>query len=530
MLDVLIENGRILDGCGNPWFRGDIGIQEGRIVQIGALRGKKAKTQIDAQDWIVAPGFIDIHCHCDAVPFVSPREEGRILQGITTETIGNCGVSLAPVESATLGILQKYVAPFCFEAPLEWNWRTLSDFLDRIEKRQSFTNIASWVGHGTVRIAVMGMDNRRPTAKELSQMKQRIRQSMDDGAFGLSSGLIYPPGVYSDAEEMIELCKTVAEKGGVYTTHIRNEYDLVLEAVKEAIEVAEQSGAPTIIAHHKTAGKRNWGKSRQTLQLIAEARERGTDVVCDAYPYEAGSTFLWAVLPPWAQEGGIGKMLERLRSPSDRKRIKENFIRGIPGWPNLVEGSGWEGIMVSSCKRNKGWEGKTIQQIALARQVDPADALLDILWEEEAEVLMVIFGMAEEDVAAILKHPAVMVGSDAIPSVGKPHPRFFGTFPRILGKYVREGQTLELSEAVRKMTSMPAQRLGLPDRGKIQIGMWADIVIFDPQAIGDRATYADPRQYPTGIHYVLVNGQIAVQHGKTTGILAGKVLRKKPCQ
>jgi N-acyl-D-aspartate/D-glutamate deacylase len=528
MYDMVIENGWILDGSGNPCFRGDMGIQNGKIVQIGLLRGMNAKQKIDAQGRVVAPGFIDIHCHSDAVPFVSPREEGRILQGITTETIGNCGVSLAPIAAATKEMLKKYVGPFCCEAPLAWNWQTMGELLHRLEERKNFTNIASWVGHGTVRIAVLGMENRKPTAGELSQMKKLVLQALEEGAFGLSSGLIYPPGVYSETAEMIELCKEVAEKGGVYTTHMRNEHDLVLEAVEETIEVAEKSRVSTIIAHHKTAGKRNWGKSRQTLKLIEEARGRGMDIVCDAYPYEAGSTFLWAVLPPWAQEGGIGKMLERLRNLQDRKRMKENFVHGLPGWANLVEGSGWDGILVSSCPKNKGLEGRTVQEIADSRHVDPPDALFDILLEEDADVLMVIFGQAEDDVTYILTHPVVMVGSDAIPSAGKPHPRFFGTFPRILGKYVREERRLSLPDAVRKMTSMPAQRLGLADRGMIKVGMWADIVIFDPATIGDAATYADPRQYPTGISYVLVNGQIAVRHGKTTGALGGKVLRKKP--
>lgn len=528
MFDLLIENGMIIDGSGNPWFWADLGIEKGKIARIGSLKGQKTKEKIDARGWTVAPGFIDIHCHSDAVPFFLPREEGRILQGITTETIGNCGVSLAPVWPATKEILQKYTAPFCAETPLPWDWQTQGDFLSRIEGHKLLSNVASWVGHGTIRIAVMGMENRKPTSTELAQMKMLTAQALDEGSFGLSSGLIYPPGVYSDREEMIELCRIVAEKNGIYTTHMRNEYDLVLEAVQEAIEVTEKSGVSTIIAHHKTAGQRNWGKSRHSLRLIEEARSRGVDIVCDAYPYEAGSTFLWAVLPPWAQEGGIGKMLDRLRRPEDRKRIKDNFLHGLPGWANLVEGSGWEGIRVSSCQKNKSLEGKNIKEIALSRQVDPADALFDILLEEDADVLMVIFGMAEDDVQYILRHPAVMVGSDAIPSTGKPHPRFFGTFPRILGKYVREEKILTLPEAVRKMTSMPAQRLGIRNRGMILEGMWADLVIFDPLTVGDKATYTNPRQYPTGISYVLVNGQVAVREGRWTGALAGQVLRKNP--
>jgi len=529
MYDILIENGRILDGSGNPWFKGDIGIKDGKMAQIGALKGQNAREKIDSKGLIIAPGFIDIHNHSDAVPFVSPREEGRILQGITTEIIGNCGVSLAPVFKETQDLLKKYVGPFCFEAPLRWDWRTLEDFLNRLEEVKNFTNMGAWVGHGAIRIAVMGFDNRQPTGKELAKMKELVTQAMDEGAYGLSSGLIYPPGVYSDPDEMTELCKMVAEKGGVYTTHMRNEQDLVIDSVKETINVAEKSGVSTIIAHHKTNGRKNWGKSRQTLELIDEARDRGLDITCDVYPYIASSTFLWALLPPWVQEGGIGKLLERLHRKEHRQQIKEDFIQGIPGWPNLVEGSGWDGILISSCKKNKSLEGKNLQQLADARKTEPAEVLFDILLEEEGDVLMVLFGMSEEDVTKILKHPAAMVGSDAIPSTGKPHPRYFGAFPRILRKYVREDKALSLQEAVRKMTSMPAQKLGLRDRGMIREGMWADIVIFDPQTVEDRATFTDPRQYPAGIPYVLVNGQVAVREGEVTGTLAGKVLRKGRC-
>jgi N-acyl-D-amino-acid deacylase len=325
---------------------------------------------------------------------------------------------------------------------------------------------------------------------------------------------------------MIELCKVAAEKGGVYTTHMRNEQDLVIDSVKETITVAEKSGISAIIAHHKTNGKKNWGKSRQTLQLIDEARDRGLDISCDVYPYIASSTFLWALLPPWVQEGGLDKLLERLRGKENRKRIKENFINGLPGWPNLVEASGWDGILVSSARKNKDLEGKTLQELAEARKTEPAEALFDVLLEEDANVLMVLYGMAEEDVTRILAHPAAMVGSDAIPSTGKPHPRYFGTFPRILSKYVREDKAFSLQEAIRKMTSMPAQKLGLQDRGMLKAGMWADVAVFDPKTVKDQATFTNPRQYPAGIPYVLVNGQFVVRKGKVTGTLPGKVLRK----
>lgn len=526
MYDILIENGRIADGSGNPWFQGDIGIKDSKIVAIGALKGEKAKERLDVRGLMVSPGFIDIHTHADALPFLSPREEGRILQGITSDTIGNCGISFAPMFEGTLQLLKKYVAPFCMDAPLPWDWQTMGDLLKRIEEKKSITNIAAMVGHGAIRIAVMGMDDRDPTSNELGKMKELTAQALDDGAVGFSSGLIYPPGVYSKTDEMVELCKVVAQKGGFYITHMRNESDGVFDAVKETIGVAERSGVSTIIAHHKTMGRKNWGKSRETLRMIEEARERGIDIICEAYPYVMSSTFLHALLPSWAQEGGVLKLLDRLRVPENRRRIKEEFEKGIPGWANLYEAAGWDGILIASVKKKKDLEGKTVEQIANTRKVEPAEVVFDVLLEEDGDVMMVCFGMSEEDVTNILKHPISMVGSDSLPCPGKPHPRTFGAFPRILSKYVRQDQALTLPDAIRKMTAMPAQRLGLTDRGVLKLGMWADITVFDPQTVEDKATIAEPRQYPTGIPYVLVNGQIAVREGRFTGALAGKVLRK----
>ena len=325
---------------------------------------------------------------------------------------------------------------------------------------------------------------------------------------------------------MIELCKVAGRWGGIYTTHMRGETDMVIDSVKESILVAERSGAAVEISHHKTAGRDNWGKSVQTLGLIDEARQRGVDVTCDVYPYIAASTILGALLPPWVHEGGVEKLLERLRVAENRRRIAHEIESGLPGWENYVKASGWENIIIASCGRNKDCEGKSIADIAASRGASPADAVCDLMIEETADVLMVFFMMCEDDVALIMKHPAVMIASDAIPSAGKPHPRYFGTFPRVLAKYVREDKVLSLPEAVRKMTSMPAQRLGIRDRGLLKEGMWADITIFDPDSVEDKATYMNPQQYAAGIEYVLVNGQIAVEAGKYTGALAGKVLRK----
>jgi len=527
MFDVLIENGRILDGAGNPWFRGDIGIRGGKIAQIGSLKKEQAAERIDASGLAVAPGFIDIHSHSDVVPLMASQDTGKILQGVTTEVVGVCGVTVTPFSPKNIELLKKYCAPFFTGANLTWDWPEVKDFLQAVEKARPIVNFGMFAGHGTIRIAVMGFEDRDPTAAELEQMKELAVRAVEQGAFGMSSGLVYPPGIFAKPGEIIEICRAIADAGAIYESHIRNETDGVAEAVSEAIEVAEKAGIPVQIAHHKTAGIRNWGKSAETLRLIDAARDRGLDVTFDVYPYVAASTSLVSLLPPWTHEGGIKKLLGRLESGENRARISRELEEGLPGWQNFYKASGWDKIIVSSCRKNKGYEGKTLLEIAAAKGIGPAEALFDVLLEEDGDVLMVLFMMAEEDVAAILRHPAAMIGSDGLYSSGKPHPRYYGTFPRVLGKYVRQDKVLSLAEAVRKMTSAPARRLGLKDRGLLLEGMAADIVAFDPATVEDRATYMDPQQPPVGIEYVLVNGQVAVRRGEYTGVLAGKVLRKK---
>jgi N-acyl-D-amino-acid deacylase len=525
--DILITDGYVFDGSGNPWIKGDIGIKNGRISEIGALPGAKAEERINAAGLAVSPGFIDFHCHSDALPFIAPVETAKILQGVTTETIGHCGFSLAPVFSNTLDLLQKYASFLCLGRSLPWNWQSLGDLLNRMEERPYVTNIASLVGHGTIRIAAMGFADREPMAEELAFMEKLLSQAFADGAFGLSFGLPYPPGIFSHGPEILALCRVAAREGGFFTVHMRSERGEVLDSVAEVIAIGEGSGAPAIISHHKTFGRENWGKSRQTLRLIEEARERGVDITCDAYPYIASNTVLRSLLPPWAHEGGVEKLIERLRSLDNRLRLRHEMNEGLPGWESPGKSAGWENVIISSCKKNKTSEGKNIQELASLKKIEPAEAIFDLLIEEEGDALMVVFGMSEEDVAYILKHPAVMVASDGIPSDGKPHPRYFGTFPRVLGKYVREEKLMGLPEAIRKITSMPAQRLGLQDRGMLKEGMWADITIFDAQEVKDKSSFVDPHTPPVGIQYVLVNGQVAVRDGHFTGTHAGEVLRKK---
>jgi N-acyl-D-amino-acid deacylase len=525
--DILIADGYIFDGTGNPWIKGDIGIKDGRIAAIGALREVQAQESIDASGLAVAPGFIDFHCHSDALPFVIPEEQGKILQGVTTETIGHCGFSLAPVFATTQDLLQKYTAFLCCGRAIPWNWQSLKDFLSRMDEKPLVTNIASLVGHGTIRIAAMGFADREPMPEEMALMEKLVSQAFAEGAFGLSFGLSYPPGMFSRTPEMVALCRVAAEKSGFFTVHMRSEREQVLASVAETIAVCERSGAPAVISHHKTSGRENWGKSRQTLQLIDDARNRGLDITCDAYPYLASSTVLRSLLPPWAHEGGVEKLLDRLRFPENRLRLKEEMAQGLPDWESSSKSSGWENVIISSCNKNKALEGKNILELAGLKKIDPADAVFDLLIEEEGDALMVVFGMSEDDVAHILKHPAVMIASDGIPSEGKPHPRYFGTFPRFLGKYVREERAMNLPEAIRKITSMPAQRLGLKDRGMLKEGMWGDVTIFDAKKVEDKSSYMDPHHSPSGIEYVLVNGRVAVRGSHFTGTRAGKVLRKQ---
>ena len=526
LFDIVIENGRVVDGAGNPWFKGDIGIKDGRIARIGSLKNAPARERIDATGLYVSPGFIDIHSHSDAMPFMQNPDTGKLLQGVTTELVGNCGVSMTPWSPKNLDLLKKYFTPFSHDTPLSWDWPKAKDLVEAAEKTHPVLNFGYLVGHGAIRIAVMGNADREPTAAELEKMKALAVESVRDGAFGMSSGLVYPPGMYSKPEEIIAICKAIAPLGGIYTTHMRSETDEVAAAVQEAIEVADKAGIPVQISHHKTAGVANWGKSAETLKLISEARAGGLDVTFDVYPYTSASTALAILLPPWALEGSDQEVIARLKSPDSRARIKKELETGLPGWQNTYKASGWDKILIAWTKNNKSYEGKTMAEIAAQKGLDPADALFSVLLEEEGAPFMIVFMMHEDDITAIMQHPAAMIASDGVLSAGKPHPRYYGTFPRVLGKYVRQDKKLNLEEAIHKMTSAPAQRLSIRDRGLIKEGMWADITVFNADTVEDKATYLKPQQAPAGIEYVLVNGNVEVRKGKYTGQRAGMVLRR----
>ena len=533
--DAIIRNACIIDGSGNPWFKGDLAIYAGKIAKIGRLPTQPAERTIDAQGQFVCPGFIDIHSHSDVtIPF-NRLVESSVRQGITTMVVGSCGISVAPVEKKNEHLLQRYISPFLpSEQKLKMEWSSFGEYLKWQEKKGCSTNIVGLVGHGTIRIAAMGFEERRPTNAELQEMKNLVEEAMRSGAFGMSTGLIYPPGIFSETTELIELSKVVAKYEGVYFSHIRGEGATLLEAVKEAITIGEEAGLPVQISHHKAAGKVNWGKTVETLKMMEEARERGVDVTFDQYPYSAAMTTLATLLPPWAHEGGMEKTLERLRNPSQREKMRKDIEQGILGWQNWIGDCGWDNITVSSVvsERNKFLEGKNLTEIAALRKKDEFTALCDLLLEEQGNATMVMHAMNEEDVRRVMKHHLQMIGTDAwsvapygVLGGGKPHPRFYGTYPRVLGKYVREEKVLTLEEAVRKGTSFPAQRLQLEDRGMIREGFWADLVIFNPARILDKATFTDPHNYPEGIEYVLVNGEVVLEKESHNGKLAGKILK-----
>jgi len=535
--DIAVVNGKILDGTGNPWFNGDIGIIRDRIVKIGRIDTRDAKRAIDASEKAVCPGFIDAHSHSDMSIIFDPRCESTIRQGITTLVAGQCGMSLAPINPKFEGLLKRDLAPFLPRTRIQLPWRTFKQYLARMNRLRLTCNTFHLVGHGTVRIAAMGFEERDPTLRELDAMRAIVAEAMKAGAVGMSSGLIYPPGVFSKTIELIELARVVAKYGGVYFSHIRGEGGTLINAVKEAIEIGETAGTPVHISHHKAAGRRAWGKTKETLQLMESARSRSVDVTYDQYPYTAGMTSLATLLPPWVHEGGMDKLLERLRDDETWMKIRRELQTGTPDRESMLNEAGWKRIIVSSVRSEslKRLEGKSINQVAkLLRKRDEFAALRDLLLEERGEVTMIIFHMDESDVEYAMRGRYQMFGTDSwsvsptgLLSKGKPHPRFYGTYPRILGRYVREKRILQLEDAVRRMTSFPAQRIGLKDRGIIREGFYADIVIFNPETINDKATYDQPSQFPDGIDRVLVNGQIVADSDGLTRARPGRILRKE---
>jgi N-acyl-D-amino-acid deacylase len=531
-LDLLIANASVVDGTGNPGYRAHIGIAAGKIAGIGrAIGSSSAARTIDAEGMTVCPGFIDTHSHDDAYLLVNPCGDDKVRQGVTTDVIGNCGFSLAPISDEhrddlrnTLTIMGgKYL-------PEEiWKLSSFNEFLTILESAELGINVVPLVGHGTIRIAVVGFENRAPTDSELADMKQLTAEAMQAGAFGLSSGLIYVPANYAGTDEVIELARVAGQFNGIYTTHMRNEGDQQMAAIDETLRIAAEAGIAAHISHHKVFGRRNWGQSKQTLKSLAAARASGLAVTCDQYPYPAGSTILAAALPPHIQAQGPRVFAEKLKDPAVRQAVIDEIENGsdVP-WENFIKGAGFENIVISVAPRHGQFIGKSIAQIAEMTTKSPYDVFFDLLIEERLDVIMLAFMMDEADIIRIMQDPITMVGTDGIPGFGtaKVHPRMFGTFPRVLGRYVREQGVIRLEEAIRKMTSLPAQTFGLYQKGILREGLDADIVIFDPQTIIDRSTFDDPAQPPAGIEWVIVNGEVAVEHGRVTGATSGRVLRR----
>ncbi len=539
VLDLLLTNGWIVDGSGNPGYAGYVGVKADRVAVVGrqpagrpgrAARAglPEARQVLDAAGMVVAPGFIDIHTHSDVSPFVNPLMESAVRQGVTTVVSGNCGSSPAPYTPEKSDDSMNWLRSLAPDAP--WDWRGYGEFLDRLEEWGLATNFAGLAGHGTLRVAAMGGANRPPNRNEFRQMARLLEEALDHGAFGVSTGLIYVPGCYADTGELVGLARVAGRHGRLYASHVRGEGPTLFEAVQEAIAVGRESGAPVQVSHLKLEGRSMWGRAEELLDLLGQVRRGGIDVAADQYPYPAWSTGLAALVPPWAMEEGPEGLARLLEDPSTRDRIIRALEQGEPGWSSSVPGVGWENVVISDCE-NRTYEGRNLTDVARERNQSPADACLALVLEYP-RTGVIGHAMAEADVLRILREPDVMVGSDSLALApygpmghGKPHPRSYGTFPRVLGRYVREQGVLSLEAAVRKMTSLPADRLGLKDRGRLAEGAFADLVVFDLAAIQDRATFEAPHQYPTGIAAVFVNGTLVLEGDRHTGALAGRVLR-----
>lgn len=528
--DLVIRGAKIIDGTGNPFFLRDVGIEGGRIRAIG--KNLKGKRTIDAGGLVLCPGFVDIHNHVDHGIVAFPDAESYVMQGVTTSVVGNCGLSMAPVDPKRADMARRYLSPFLRkEGTYSWEWRTLGEFFREASASGIAQNLAPLAGQGTIRIAVKGFDEGPPTRQEMDEMKALLAQCLDEGAFGLTSGLIYPPGCYADEKELTELASVLKTHGGFYATHMRNEGDRLLESVAETVALGEANGIPVHVSHHKAFGKANWGKVKESLALMEEARKKGVEVTCDVYPYVAGMTTLTSLLPPSALEGGVEQMLRRLADPEESRRVREGIEQGVPGWENWIRSLGWGKIVISECEKKKQVEGLSLEEIAAQGGLDPCEALFGLLRETDGVATMLLFGVNEEDLRTVVKSPLSCIASDSWVNAprggGKPHPRGYGTFPRFLKTFVRENGDLTWEDGIRKITSMPASKAGIAWRGLVTEGFWADLVLFDPEKIRDLATFSDPHQYPEGITHVIVNGEVIVEGGRITGRRPGKVLKRQ---
>ena len=517
--DLLIRNGRVYDGAGNPWVAADVAIRGDRIVKIGRDLKGSARRVIDANGMAVSPGFFDMHTHSDLSLLVDGNAESKIRQGVTTEILGEAS-SVAPVCPA----VKEEAAAGDADLHIKRDWTDLNGYFRKLLRQGTSVNVGSYVAGGSVRACAMGYAMRAPTPPELDKEKALVAASMREGALGLSTGMIYPPGSYAKTDELVELAKVASQYGGIYTSHIRNESSHLLDAIQETITIAEQAHIPVHILHIKSSGKANWGHIKDAVALIDQARARGLEIGADQYPYIASSTTLTTDVPQWAMDGGTKALVERLRDPAQRARIREAVVKSNFDPSKQIVAS-------LRGEANQKYEGKSIAEIAEARHEEPADTVLNLLSEENGHVLMVFFTMSEDDVRYAMKQPWVSLGSDgtAVRPDGllgrdKPHPRYYGATARLLGHYVRDEHVLTLEDAVRKMTSLAASQLGVHDRGLLATGYKADVVVFDPDTVADKATFDNPHQYAVGVKYVVVNGKVVIDDGRHTGARPGQAI------
>jgi len=527
--DIVIVNGQIIDGTGKPGCVGDVGIVEGKIAMVGKLKDFTSGKKIDATDLVVSPGFIDMHSHSEISILVNPRAESKIRQGVTTELVDNCGVSQFPLSAAIRDTVKKAFMG-TYSVDVDWTWSSLDEYDAQLRESGTAVNHVPLVGHSTVRAGGMGFENRLPTPEELEAMKKLVREGMEQGAFGFSTGLTLSPSMFADTNDLVELCSVVAEYRGLYVTHARVFPGKYWDAMREAVEIGRRAGLPVHVAH-MGLHKPYWGKADELIDVFQKARDEGQDVTFDVYPYIASSTHLAQLIPDWAQDGGLNAMVSRLLNPETRRQVEEEMA------PDKGPGRAWEweNVMLAYAGPNgpHEWEGKMIAEIGELTGIPPVSVALTLIAEQENQAKVVIFGRIEDDVKTFLRHPIGMFGSDGFAfapygptGVGKPHPRSYGTYPRILGKYVREEKTMSLEQAIYKATNFPAERLGLKNRGRVAEGLVADLVVFDPQTVIDKATFLEPHQYPVGIPFVLVNGQVVIENGEHTGALPGQLLRR----
>lgn len=539
MFDIKISNGKIIDGSGKKAFLADIGIVEDNIATIGDLKNEESKVNIDAKGKVVSPGFIDMHTHSDLSIIYDHHANARIYNGVTTEVIGNCGIGVAPVNPEKKKLLIDYLGTRLIGSipvEIELQWESFKEYLNYVNSISPGINIAPLLAQGAVRISEMGFSNKKPTYEELKNMKQRVKNALEDGALGLTSGLVYLPGEYTSTDELIELCKELKEFGGYYTSHIRNEGDGVFESVEEAINIGKNAGVPVHISHLKLIGENVFGKADQLLKRIDDAEAEGIEVSFDVYPYTSGQTSLPALMPPWCFEGGVGNLINRLRDKELREKIRNDIEVGIPKWQNFAKTAGdWNKVVIAtmSNESSKWLEGKSIAEISKLQGKDPIDTVFDLIIGENGRIQIVIEIMREEDMEKIISHKKAMIGSDSmclstegILSSGKPHPRAFGTQAKVISKYVKEKGLITIEEAINRMSYLPAKRLGIDKRGLLKEGYRADIIVFDPAEVEDKATYADPMQYSVGMDTVIINGKVVMNNGVRLEVFPGRILAR----